>query len=262
MTAMPLVVDKLLSALAFPLGSACLLALLGALLVAIGWRRRGAVAVVLAVVWLWGWSTVPAATAITALLADPFPARPAEALPRADVIVVLGGGLVPRDTRHPYPDMNEAADRLWHAARLHAAGRAPRILLSGGRVWDSGPQSEADAMAELLIDLGVPATAILIEGDSRNTRENAVQTAAMLARDDLERVLLVTSATHMTRALATFRKAGVDAIPAATDHRPSSTYSTQPLALALLPDAGALQSSTRALKELLGLLVYRWRGWA
>ena len=103
------------------------------------------------------------------------------------------------------------------------------------------------------------ASAVLLETDSATTRGNAVYTAQLLEDRGLERVLLVTSALHMERALATFRAAGVEAWPAPTD------FEVEPLPpdlLRWLPDAQALADSTRALKEYLGLWVYRWRGWA
>jgi uncharacterized SAM-binding protein YcdF (DUF218 family) len=71
--------------------------------------------------------------------------------------------------------------------------------------------------------------------------------------------LLVTSALHMPRALATFRALGVDTIPAPTDFEAVP----QPFhPLRWLPDAETLAASTQAIKEYLGLWVYRWRGWA
>ena len=79
----------------------------------------------------------------------------------------------------------------------------------------------------------------------------------MLEDRQLSAVLLVTSAAHMGRALPTFERAGVAAIPAATDHYIDSMA---PWPLELLPQAGALADTTAALKEYLGRLVYALRG--
>ena len=114
-------------------------------------------------------------------------------------------------------------------------------------------------MRVFLADPGVPAEAVWLEERSRNTRENALYTAEILKAQDIGPVLLVTSALHKPRALATFRAAGVKAIPAATD------FEVMPrprVLLDWLPDAEAFAASTRALKEYLGLWVYRYRGWA
>ena len=85
------------------------------------------------------------------------------------------------------------------------------------------------------------------------------QLAYLLRRHQLQQVLLVTAAPHLPRALATFRAAGIQAIPAATDFE---VMPEPPHPLRWLPDAQALADSTRALKEYLGLWAYRWRGWA
>jgi hypothetical protein len=119
--------------------------------------------------------------------------------------------------------------------------------------------SEAAATRQFLTDLGVPAAALLFEDRSRSTRENARYSAELIQTHGFARVLLVTSAPHMPRALATFHAAGIDAVPAPTDFE---VLPEPPHLLRWLPDAQALADSTRALKEYLGLWVYRWRGWA
>lgn len=92
----------------------------------------------------------------------------------------------------------------------------------------------------------------------RNTRENAINTA-VIWRERGCSGLLVTSATHIPRALASFRKAGLDVAPWPADFRgrypPVSVFD-------FLPDASALEITTTAIKEWLGLAVYRLRGWA
>jgi uncharacterized SAM-binding protein YcdF (DUF218 family) len=119
---------------------------------------------------------------------------------------------------------------------------------------------EAALVAEVLEELGVPWDAILVEGQSRNTRENALNTAAIWREKGFRRGLLVTSAYHMSRALATFRAAGVNVSPWPVDFRvhPPLVNSV----FDVLPDATALELTTISVKEWLGLLVYRWRGWA
>ena len=81
----------------------------------------------------------------------------------------------------------------------------------------------------------------------------------MLAERGLQRVLLVTSAGHMPRALATFKSAGIDAAPAATDFR--VTHQDRRTAIDFLPDAEALSRTTDAIKETISYLYYWWKGW-
>jgi uncharacterized SAM-binding protein YcdF (DUF218 family) len=105
----------------------------------------------------------------------------------------------------------------------------------------------------------VPGESILAESASRNTHENAEFTREVLVEHGLWRVLLVTSALHMPRALATFTSAGIEAVPAPTDF--TVTYRDHRTLMDFLPDAGALSHTTDALKEYIGYAYYRWKGW-
>ncbi len=84
-------------------------------------------------------------------------------------------------------------------------------------------------------------------------------TRQLLAEHGLHRVLLVTSAMHMPRALATFTSAGIEAEPAATDY--TVTYRDHRSVIDFLPDAKALARTTDAIKEYVGYAYYRWKGW-
>jgi uncharacterized SAM-binding protein YcdF (DUF218 family) len=182
-----------------------------------------------------------------------------EEVPTADAIVVLGGSVGMPLPPRVYPDLNDAADRVWHAARLYRAGKAPLVIASGGTMpWEDQRYREATVMRTLLADWGVPSDAILLEASSANTYQNATNTAALTKKHGVERVLLVTSALHMRRALATFRSAGVNAVPVATDYQVTRTERTL---LDAAPSAEALAGSTAAIREYVGYLVYAWRGW-
>lgn len=82
----------------------------------------------------------------------------------------------------------------------------------------------------------------------------------MLRDLSFDRAFLITSGFHMPRAVATFRAIGVEVIAVSTDVRSIEEFDLT--ILDFLPDAGALAKSTEAIKELMGLLVYRTRGWA
>ena len=156
---------------------------------------------------------------------------------------------------------------MW--ARLYLAGRAPLLVLSGGRItWGQGQtRSEAADMAELAEALGVPTRAMVIEPDSLNTFENAAKTKVLLADRGIQRILLVTSAMHMPRALAIFKKQGFEVIPAPTDFHVVKdplnleTSTRQGRILSLMPQTENLHYLTRALKEYLGLGIYWLKGW-
>jgi len=177
------------------------------------------------------------------------------ALAKAPAMVVLGGAVSPPQLGGSEIDLHAGADRVWYAARLFHAGKAPLLVLSGGSDPEYQAYSEARAMATFLADLGVPAQAMVLEEQSRNTRQNAANSAALLKSRGINRILLVTSALHMPRAVALFMAQGLQVIPAPTDFE--AIQSPQPGLLAWLPDAGALDGSGRAMKELVG----KWVGW-
>jgi uncharacterized SAM-binding protein YcdF (DUF218 family) len=124
--------------------------------------------------------------------------------------------------------------------------------------WSPAERTEAAEIADLLVEWGVPRAAIVEEGASRTTSENAVQVARLLRTRGLRRVLLVTSALHMRRALAAFRAEGVEAIPSPCDALATARPRRGPLDW--LPRPEALQRTHDALWELLGLAAYRVTG--
>ena len=155
---------------------------------------------------------------------------------------------------------------MLYAAKLYREGKAPKVILSGGRIeWLGKGPSEAADMAELLATMGVPTTAMLQDPSSLTTRENAVNVQQIMAANGIKKILLVTSALHMPRSLLIFQKLGMAAIPAPTDFsivRSDTAPTIAQVVLASLPDVDPMRSITRALKEYVGIVVYRLRGWA
>jgi len=180
----------------------------------------------------------------------------------AQAIVVLGGALRLPDHVHPLIGITNSSDRVLLASRLYRAGKAPLVVVSGGDnplVAQRGSLHEADAMRDLLVEWGVPATAILVEGGSTNTHENALFTCAILAPKKVNHILLVTSAMHMPRAQASFQKVGFN-----TDIAPADFNTGWGSGLVLfkwVPTTGALAISNEAIHEWAGLVVYKLRGW-
>lgn len=185
-------------------------------------------------------------TACVALLGLPLE-RPylaterAESLPEADAIVVLGGGMFKSEAM-AYPDMNASADRVWHAARLYKAVKAPKVIVSGA--------NDLEAAVPLLIDLGVPREAIEVDNASRNTYENSRFTERLLGEG--KRVLLVTSAWHMPRACGNFSRTSLEVTPAAADFTVSNAVRFSPWRYWLLPSPGNADLVNVLAKEWLG----------
>lgn len=195
---------------------------------------------------------------------------PASPVPQAQAIVVLGGGTAALQFPRPTIEINSAGDRVLYAAYLYRQGKAPYILVSGGQTLKRpGLQSTpAEDMAELLSSLGVPEHALWLEPTSRNTYENALYCRRILESKGIHRILLVTSALHMPRSIALFRKQGLEVIAAPTDFTVTQYDWEAFLApdlltqvLHLWPSADNLASTTTSLKEYLGFFIYYLRGW-
>ena len=208
----------------------------------------------LALVWLWLWSMPVASHWLTNQIENQIPQVPMASVPHAQAIVVLGGTVKPPSGTSTEINLGRAG-RIWYAARLFHADKAPLVLLSGGGDLERQAFSEARAMALFLQDLGVPAQAVALEEASRNTRENAAFSAELLKARGIEHILLVTSALHMPRALPLFKAQGIKVTPAPTDFEAGQEPPHG--LLAWLPDAGALNGSALAMKELVGLRVGR-----
>ena len=193
---------------------------------------------------------------------------PNEEMPVADAIVLLGGATRAAVYPRSMTEMNEAGDRLLQAVRLYRDGKAPLIIASGGAIdWLGSATPEADGMLEILEFMDIPPDSIIVESSARNTYENALRVREIADDLGIERVLLVTSALHTPRSVGIFEKQGFTVVPAPTDFlvtrgdASAATASVGARIYHLVSDAQYLALSTKALKEYLGIAVYRLRGW-
>ena len=254
-----LLATKIATALVLPLNLSILLGLAALVLAR---RRRGGLAAaagLLSLAILVTASLPVASDALVSSLERDFPPADPATAPTAGAIVVLGGSVAAGTPPRRGPELVDASDRVLHAARLFRAGKAPLVVPSGGRLpWSAAARSEAAEMADLLVEWGVPRAAILEEGKARTTSENAVETARLLRARGVRRVLLVSSSIHMRRALASFRAEGLEPVPSPCDALVARSKPGE--ALDWIPRPDALDRTQRALKELLGLAVYRLTG--
>jgi uncharacterized SAM-binding protein YcdF (DUF218 family) len=201
-------------------------------------------------------SIYPIPRAVERWMGSPFhPLTRAEVAPGRTVVVLLGSGSYRRedwsDVRFSHLDPT-GLERTLEAARVYRLLNPDYVISSGGVVEDD---SVGAVMKNTLIQLGVPANRILVEGKSLNTRDEAVMVAAMLAPLNVEHVVLVTSAIHMRRSVGLFRAVGINVIPAIARQHQYSGFSVH-----LLPSDTGLRTSALAVHEILGLAYYRLRG--
>jgi uncharacterized SAM-binding protein YcdF (DUF218 family) len=176
-------------------------------------------------------------------------------------IVVLGSGgatVVDWSGNRLAPVDVDAAARVLEAARVFRFMPSALVISSGGNS-DPGDLKTptGESMAAALAALGIPAAQLIVEVESRNTREEAVVIAPLVRDRQIERVVLVTSGVHMRRALGSFGAVGIEAIPAVA----RGWQQDMPRLERWLPGEHGLWYSGRVAHELLGLAYYRARGW-
>ncbi len=228
------------------------------LLGGVGWwlsrrfRLAGKAIIMISIVLLLGLSTGAGSRLLVAPLENRSLPVPNPKMVDAQAIVILGGGrsfAAPEDGNRDQPGAQTLV-RLRHGARLQRLTGLP-VMVSGGAP-DRGGESEAAVMARALReDFKIPVR--WIEDTSENTAQNAAHAATILREAGIDRVLIVTDAMHMPRAMQIFSNTGLAAIPAPTDFR-----SRKPLSAAdFIPSAGSLQTSHYALHEWIGMAWYR-----
>lgn len=190
------------------------------------------------------------------ILEDRFPIAAADG--RVDGIVVLGGAA--SITRGQLA-FNEAASRLVAAVGLGLKHPDAKLVFTGGDAgfFERGEETEAEAAAVLFGLAGIRADRLVLEDRSRNTRENALYTRDLVAPKAGERWLLVTSAFHMPRAIASFRAVGLALEPYPVDFRTAGQAIDywRPFARA----SEAMRMADLAAKEWMGIVSYRLAGY-
>jgi uncharacterized SAM-binding protein YcdF (DUF218 family) len=181
---------------------------------------------------------------------------------RSDVTydaVVLMGGMVdePATLASGEPSFNDNVERMLASFDLLRRGAARDVIISSGPVGTPAPV-EARVIARELEDWGISPDRIVVEDRARNTHENAVYVAAIAEERGWRDLVMVTSAFHMRRAVECFNAVGlkVDTLP--VDFR---SYDPKTHTGSLLPRAHALAVSEMAIREEVGRVVYRIRGY-
>ena len=228
------------------------------------WRRRSGVArrtaLVIALTYLVV-STYAVPMMIADLLARPFHRFDSADVPRGRVaLVVFGAGdeVVSGWQSRIWIPNPVAASRVLEAVRVYQIANPEWVISSGGNPdRDSEAEPSSENMRDMLVNLGVPASRIVAESNSRETHENAQESAKILRALNADGAILVTSAVHMRRAVGAFRAAGWDPVPAIA---PDPWFQSDWPHL-IVPTNRGLYFSGEVVHELLGLPYYRMRGW-
>lgn len=177
---------------------------------------------------------------------------------RAIVVLSSGARAVNVGDDHLGLPMLQTTLNSIEGARLYRRlGHVPVIVSGGIASGEVGQITESGVLRDLLVSLGVPATSILLESQSRTTHEQAVFVAPLIRERHLDPFLLVTSPAQLLRAVPTFRKLGVNPVAAPAPFRSEACPSCR----WWKPSTEALASSQRSLHDYVGWVYYRMRDW-
>ncbi len=228
------------------------------------WRRRQRRLAVLAaglVVFI----TVIGSTSVPGKLLGsmerPYAGLKIDDLPAADAVILLGGGGQASRYEVGGVHLSVAGDRLVMAAELMRLGKAQVLVLGGA--WgklDGHKVVESEITRGLLARWGVSPEAMLPLGQNLDTHDEALKVRALATERGWRRVLLVTSANHMRRAMATFRHLGIEVTPVPCNFLTSVGTGEVPFVPAVPGPDGFVKMGIW-LHEQIGWLMYWRRGW-
>ena len=250
-------VSKIFWAIAEPITFVALIAVLGAALSFTRFARAGRRMAAAGILILAAIIFTPLSAAILRPLEDRFPPPPAD-LPAPAGIIVLGGGLEQmRSLARGQAILNDDGMRLIAGFELARRYPAARLVFSGGSGNPLDGTPEAAGVRKFWLGLGAPAQQMVFEARSRNTWENALFTRDLLQPKPGERWLLVTSAWHMPRSVAIFRRLGFELTPYPVAYRTFGDARDWSLAP---PASNRLDEFEIAVREWVGLVAYRLTG--
>lgn len=252
---------KTLIAFTEPIG----LAWLGitALLVMMAWRRAKGWLALLSIPWLLMTLLLctPVPSVLLASLERPWVKVDLDSLPKADAIISLGGTGEPSKNELVGFHFTRGADRLMTSVELARRGKAEALLFGGGGYpTDNGWSSEADAAKKWIDSWAVLKQPVISLGVCADTHDEALKSAALIKERGWKSVILVTSASHMTRAEAVFKKAGVT-VTCAPCNLLSTVLRERRLDWFHAPHPAGMESFSVWFHEWIGTIVYRHRGW-
>jgi uncharacterized SAM-binding protein YcdF (DUF218 family) len=247
--------SKIITALLLPPGGFILLLLLLIFFV----PRKIKIIQGIVVICLYSLSIQPVSDFLLKPLEDAYPPLQAVSLISADekefipqAIVVLGSGTIqgsPEAGEGKDTLTSDAVKRAVYAFSLRKNFSVP-FIFSGGKVFEYNQEPEAAAAGRLYDSLGLPAEKFIAESESRNTWENARETAKL----GIKRAILVTSAYHMKRSVYCFENNGISVIPAPTDYKCARGRKYD--IFSFLPSMESLKMTNLVLHEYIGLLYY------
>ena len=207
-----------------------------------------------------GWTCFP--ERLLASLERPWAGRMLTDLPKADAVLFLGGGAKGSRGELIGLDLMNASDRITTAIELVRMGKAP-VLVAGGTTRPSTEKhpSEGEATEKWIKNWQLTSVPIYQLGVCANTHDEALSMKKLVDQHGWKSVLLVTSASHMERAVGTFAKQGISVIPVPCAFNTGVNVRDQVTEWISPPDGQKVDFVSGWLYEKLGYLSYWLRGW-
>ncbi len=222
------------------------------------WRSAFGTATLAAFIYVVGATPIPAS--LLASLERPYAGVRVESLPVADAVVMLGGMTYPSTNDMFGFHFSAEADRVVTAVELVRQRKARALVLGGGLDPATANPGEGELLRGWIAAWNVARVPVHLLGLCENTHDEAVRAKALADAQGWKSIILVTSAAHMRRGEALFRKLGIDVTAFACDFD-GLTSLQRTFADYLAPSPKGFEILAGYLHEIVGWWVYRWRGW-
>ena len=224
-------------------------------LLAVGFLRRSRFWVGCAFVFFFLSSMPLVSNGLLRLVEHPFTRGHAQSMPVVDAIVVLGEGQSIAPGAEAISEWNDG-DRFWGGVDLFKAGKAPLLVFTGGWIpWARQTQTDGEVLMSFAARLGIPEENMSVTEKASNTQEEATAVKKLIGKE--KRLLLVTSAFHMTCAQKLFKAQGFKVIPFPVDFK--SEVSKNFSIIDICPKAKAFEKTEMVFREFLGRAFYAFR---
>ena len=195
-------------------------------------------------------------------LEKPYTVEDLSSLPDCDAVVLLGGSHGFSNYGVNSIEFSAATDRIITAAELVRLKKGEALVIGGGEYSSSGQTGlHGQLIAEWLESWKPFDSPIHVLDYSSNTKDEADQTKILAEKNGWKKIILVTSAFHMRRAEALFKKTGLEVVSVGSDFEGLSSLEADFRIYSIVPGSGGFQALGFYLHEQVGWLYYKLRGW-
>ncbi|MGB0582611.1 MAG: YdcF family protein [Limisphaerales bacterium] len=223
-------------------------------------RKRETIFIAGVVLFIWVMGATPFSALLLAGLERPYAGLEFDDVPRADAVILLGGGATVSRYEASKMHLTPSGDRVIMAYDLMLAEKAPVMVVGGGSVSYKGDNFVlSEITRDWLVSNKLEPGNVIALPHCKDTHDEALFVAEMAKTNGWDQLLLVTSATHMRRAAATFRTQGVNVFEVPCNfHTLVGRFGGY--TVTIIPKPGGFEKMGNYLHEKIGWFYYRMRG--